>query len=206
MLRVTPESLLERLPASIRTAPHLVITADARIDNRDEVFDALGSPGAGRTKTPDSSLILLAYERWGVECVRRLLGDFSFAIWNTRERMLFCARDPFGCRPFYYFGDGARFLFASDLKGVLAGVDSPQLNEALIAAHLQMHTYYAQKTQTFYRGVLKLPPGHTMVVSGGGVEVHAAKRSAAPIQVGPANWFQRMPAAWRTRLGKRSPD
>src|SRR5580704_11609676 len=145
MLNATPESLHERLPASIRVASHLVITADARIDNRDELFDALGVPAAGRARTPDSSLILLAYERWGAECVRRLLGDFAFAIWDGRERKLFCARDPFGCMPFVYHYDGKRFVFGSDVKGVLARMESPRLYEAMIAAYLHMSTYHAEK-------------------------------------------------------------
>ena len=113
MLHVTPESLHERQPAGVRVAPHLVITADARIDNRDELFDALSVPGLERDKTPDSSLILLAYERWGPDFVKRLLGDFAFAIWDSRERTLFCARDPFGIKPFVYHRDRERFIFAS---------------------------------------------------------------------------------------------
>ena len=76
MLQVTPESLAERLPAGIRVAPHLVITADARIDNRDELFDALGAPTPGRSQTPDSSLILLAYERWGPGLSETIAGRF----------------------------------------------------------------------------------------------------------------------------------
>jgi asparagine synthase (glutamine-hydrolysing) len=169
MLHVTPESLDERQPAGIRAAPHLVITADARIDNRDELFDALGTPGPGRDRTPDSSLILAAYERWGADCVKRLLGDFAFAIWDSRERKLFCARDPFGCTPFVYFHDGARFIFASDVKGVLAGLDTRRLNEPLLAAYLQMKTYYAEKTMTFFEGIFKLQPGHSLTVTPAGI-------------------------------------
>ena len=171
MLHVAPESLHERLPASIRAAPHLVITADARIDNRDEIFDALGVPAAGRDQTPDSSLILLAYERWGAECVPRLLGDFAFAIWDGRERKLFCARDPFGCMPFVYHHDGKRFIFASDIKGVLARMESPRLNEPMIAAYLHMSTYHAEKRLTFFEEVVKLPPAHTLTVTSAGVRL-----------------------------------
>jgi len=167
MLHVTPESLMERLPASIRVAPHLVITADARIDNRDELFDALGAPRQGREQTPDSSLILLAYEKWGPDSVKRLLGDFAFAIWDSRERKLFCARDPFGCKPFVYHYEGKRFVFASDVKGVLARVESPRLNEPLLAAYLQMRTYHAEKKLTFFEEIVKLPPAHSLTLSAG---------------------------------------
>jgi asparagine synthase (glutamine-hydrolysing) len=166
-LHTTPESFHERMPASLRSVPHLLISADARIDNRGELFHALQLPSAGRTRTPDSSLILLAYERWGADCVKRLLGDYAFAIWDARERLLFCARDPLGCRPFYYHPGGRTFLFASDIRGVLAGVESPRLSEPLLAAHLQMRPYYARKTQTFYENVVKLPAGHTLLLAGG---------------------------------------
>ncbi|HEY4087306.1 MAG TPA: asparagine synthase-related protein [Bryobacteraceae bacterium] len=171
-LHTTPESFHERMPASLRAAPHLFITADARIDNRDELFHALSAPAPGRTQTPDSSLILLAYERWGVDCVKRLLGDFAFAIWDARERVLFCARDPLGCRPLYYCAGKDTFLFASDIKGVLAGVRSPRLHEPMLAAHLQMRVYYARKTQTFYENVLTLPAGHTLLLAGGGLRLN----------------------------------
>jgi asparagine synthase (glutamine-hydrolysing) len=160
MLHVTPESLQERQPASLRGAPHLIITADARIDNRDELFDALGVALAGREKTPDSSLILLAFERWGEDCPKKLLGDFAFAIWNTRDRTLFCARDPFGCKPFVYYHGARRFIFASDVNGVLALLESPRLNHPLLAAYLQMKTYYAEKRLTFFENVVKLEPAH----------------------------------------------
>lgn len=171
MLHVTPESLQERLPASLRAAPHLVITADARIDNRDDLFNALGVPAQGRDRTPDSSLILLAYERWGADCVKRLLGDFAFAIWDSRERKLFCARDLFGCVPFVYHFDRKRFIFASDIKGVLARMAAPRLNEPMIAAYLHMKTYHAEKRLTFFEEVVKLPPAHTLTLTSAGVRI-----------------------------------
>jgi asparagine synthase (glutamine-hydrolysing) len=171
MLHTTPESLHERLPASILVAPHLVITADARIDNRDELFNALGVPRHGREQTPDSSLILLAYERWGAECVKRLLGDFAFAIWDAKARKLFCARDYIGCRPFVYYHDGRRFVFGSDIKGVLTQIDSPKLNEPLLATYLQMRSFNAEMKLTFFEGAVKLLPAHTLTVSSGGVQL-----------------------------------
>ena len=162
MLHVTLESLHERLPASIRTAPHLVITADARIDNRDELFDALGAPRPGRSQTPDSSLILLAFERWGVECVKRLLGDFAFAIWDSRAAPINFAlpRDHFGCRPFVYHWDGRRFIFrVRHQRGSGADRIATIKTRPLLAAHLQMKVSYAEKTSTFFEEVFKIPRG-----------------------------------------------
>jgi asparagine synthase (glutamine-hydrolysing) len=171
MLHVTAESLQERQPASLRAAPHLIITADARIDNRDELFDALGVPRAGREQTPDSSLILLAFERWGEGCPKKLLGDFAFAIWNQRDRTLFCARDPFGCKPFVYYYGERRFIFASDVNGVLAVRESPRLNQPLIAAYLQMKTYHAEKRMTFFENIVKLEPAHIATLRAGELKI-----------------------------------
>ena len=171
MLHVTPESLYERQPATLRAAPHLIITADARIDNRDELFEALGVPLAGREQTPDSSLILLAYERWGEDCPKKLLGDFAFAIWNLRDRTLFCARDPFGSKPFFYCCGDGRFVFASDVNGVLAALESPRLNHPLLAAYLQMKTYHAEKRLTFFENVVKLEPAHTATLRAGELKI-----------------------------------
>src|SRR5205823_11977388 len=103
MLHTTPESLHERLPATLPGRPDLAITADARLDNRAELGDALGVPHPERAGLPDSALILLAYARWGERCPERLLGDFAFAIWDGRARRLFCARDPLGVKPFVYY-------------------------------------------------------------------------------------------------------
>ena len=93
MLWTTPESLHERLPL-LGSTGHLAITADARIDNRDELMKLLGIEAADPEQISDSQLILAAYERWGEQCVSRLLGDFAFAIWDRRKQSLFCARDP----------------------------------------------------------------------------------------------------------------
>jgi asparagine synthase (glutamine-hydrolysing) len=68
----------------------------------------------------------------------------------------------------YHF-DGRRFVFASDVKGVLAQLESPRLNEPLLAAYLQMRTYYAEKTLTFFEGIVKLPPAHTLTLNAGGI-------------------------------------
>src|SRR5271168_1237137 len=99
LLRTTRESQTERQPASLDG--HLWISADARIDCREELEKKLeqhGRGAAGRAAT-DSGLILRAYAAWGAECVQHLRGDFAFAIWDARKKLLFCARDHFGVKP-----------------------------------------------------------------------------------------------------------
>ena len=84
MLWTTPESLQERLPM-MSQAGNLVLTADARIDNRDELIVTLGLADRPPAEIADSQLILAAYEKWGERCPEKLLGDFAFAIWDGQR-------------------------------------------------------------------------------------------------------------------------
>jgi len=99
LLRTTLESFSERQPASLEG--RYWITADARLDGRPELLAELDRSGSDIGQSiPDSELILRAYAKWGSACVEHLRGDFSFAIWDARNRQLFCARDQFGIKPF----------------------------------------------------------------------------------------------------------
>ncbi len=109
MLWTTPESLHEKLPLTNKTRD-VVITADARIDNRDDLISALNMSDHLSETITDSEIIMAAYEKWGERSPEKLIGDFSFAIWDNRKNMLFCARDPIGIRPFYYYFDKKPFV------------------------------------------------------------------------------------------------
>jgi len=117
MLWTTPESLNETLPLA-NPAGNLAVTADARIDNRDELISDCGIRGPA-SNISDSQLILAAYEKWGEKCPEKLFGDFAFVIWDRRQQALFCARDGMGVVPFYYHSSRDAFLFASEIKALL---------------------------------------------------------------------------------------
>ncbi len=170
ILRTTPESLHERLPLVSETGD-LAITADARIDNRDELIAALGINGRPREEISDSELILGAYERWGEGCPERLVGDFAFAIWDGRKQLLFAARDQMGIRPFYYYHRSDRaFAFASEIKALLAVPEVPRrLNETRVADFLGLQ--FEDKAITLYQEILRLPPAHCMTVDRGGARL-----------------------------------
>ncbi len=160
----------------------LVIAADAWLDNRSELGKLFGIGPEDLPGTPDSALILRAYERWGDECPRHLLGDFAFAIWNPAEKSLYCARDHAGARPFYYCLRAERFVFASDIRGVLAGVQAPaELDEAYLAARLQDKAF-CHEDRTFFQSVRKLRPGHSLTVR---PERSAFKQNWFPEQAPP---------------------
>lgn len=169
MLRSTPESVHERQPC---TRTSLTITADARIDNRDELIRELDLTGSDARDLADCGLILRAYEKWGPDCVHHLLGDFAFAVWDARNRQLFCARDHFGVKPLCYFSGDDVFVFASEARGILA-VDALEfrLNEARVADFLVEELEGYDKVSTFYEGIFKLPPAHSMIVSDKGVKI-----------------------------------
>lgn len=162
MLWTTPESLDERLPLTNRTGD-LTITADARIDNRDELFIALGLNGESRRGISDSGLILAAYERWGEGCSSKLLGDFAFAIWDGRRQTLFCVRDHAGVKPFYYYQSARTFAFGTEIKALLSLAEVPRrLDQVRVADYLA--GLFEDQAITFYRDVSRLPAGHSLTV------------------------------------------
>jgi len=170
LLRTTCESAGERQPASLEG--RLWITADARLDCRRELISKIerGGRKIGRN-VPDSELILQAYSLWGAECIEHLRGDFSFGIWDARTRTLFCARDHFGIKPFYYAHLGKIFLFSNTLNCVRMHPEvSEELNDAAIGDFLLFGLNYDNATTSF-RDVQRLPPAHWLTVSASGLKI-----------------------------------
>jgi asparagine synthase (glutamine-hydrolysing) len=164
MLWSTPKTQHEKFPFT-NSLRDLVITADARLDNRDELFTLLNISHHDPT-TPDSKLILYAYERWGSECPAHLLGDFAFVIWDIKNQQLFCARDHMGVKPFYYYYSPQLFVCASEIKAILHVPGVPnQFNEKCIADYLVANM--DNKEQTFYEHIFRLPPGHNLIIKNG---------------------------------------
>ncbi|MCG6885597.1 MAG: hypothetical protein LJE74_00140 [Proteobacteria bacterium] len=165
MLCSTPESVNEALPFH-DPATGLVITADARIDNREELAAKLGLDRLLKDGAPDSQFILAAWCKWGPDCVAHLLGDFAFVIRDLREQRFFCARDHLGIKPFYYHCSDRIFTFASDASVLLQISDVPRrINEARIADYLVNPLEGIDKISTFYTAIHRLPPAHTLTVT-----------------------------------------
>ncbi len=121
--------------------------------------------------TGDTEVLLRAYEKWGKECVKRFNGIFGFAIWDSKEKELFCARDHLGVKPFYYMKEGDIFYFASEIKGILAARGGkPETNDPLLYEYLA-YGMYEHSEETFFKGVLKLPQGHTLLWKDGKITI-----------------------------------
>jgi len=125
LMRVTPEDAFDVQPLT-DMAGDLILVADCRLDNRDELATAFELPAPQLDRTSDSELILMAYKRWGEDCPRHLLGDFAFAVWNGRTKTLILARDHMGQRGLLFHRDGERFIFASDRTALWQHPDVPQ--------------------------------------------------------------------------------
>lgn len=125
-----------------------------------------------RTRT-DTEVIVHAYEQWGTDCVKRLRGMFAFGLWDQRRRRLFLARDRVGKKPLFYTRVGRRFLFASELQGLLADPAVPrQVDHQALDAYLSLG--YVPAPQTAFCDIKKLPPAHwlTLDLTSTGPTVH----------------------------------
>ncbi len=144
----------------------LSITANARIDGREDLIAKLPRPP--RTQD-DSELILLAYETWGDDCVKHLIGDFAFVITDNRSRRLFCARDHFGVKPFFFTHVGNDFLWSTKLNELRADPRvSDALNETAIGDYLVFGLNQDLSTTTF-RDIQRLPPAHSLTFENGSI-------------------------------------
>lgn len=165
MLWTTPESLQEQLPI-LNAAGNLVLTADVRIDNRDELISALQIQHYPAEKITDSDLILAAYEKWGEYCPKYLIGDFAFAIWDQRQQQLFCARDAMGVKPLYYYRFQETFIFASEIKALLTFPGVPcQINEAMVADYLAKILFCGRKEDSFYTDIRELRAAESLTIN-----------------------------------------
>jgi len=120
-----------------------------------------------RSKT-DSEVILHAYEEWGTECLSSLNGMWAFALWDEKKQQLFCARDRFGIKPFYYTEAGGSFLFASEIKALLAHTDvgkKPDDETLLTYLAWGVHDH---TEKTMFDGIYQLRPAHAVVVTPAG--------------------------------------
>ena len=164
MLRTTTQSLTEEQPCSLEG--EVWITADARIDGRADLIQTLKSQECGKLEAAtDAELILQAYRVWGEDCSKHLLGDFAFAIWDSRQQRLLCSRDPFWVKPFYYARVGNCFIFSNTLNCIRIHPEvSEKLNELAIADFLVFGGNQAPETTTF-ADIGRLPPAHNLIAS-----------------------------------------
>jgi asparagine synthase (glutamine-hydrolysing) len=143
------------------------ITYNGEVYNYLELREELVALGHRFRTTSDTEVVLVAYQAWGPECLSRLRGMFAFAIWDSRQRRLFMARDRLGIKPLVYAWDGQCLRFASELKGLLADPEVPRdLDRDALAEYF---TYLCiPSPRTIFHGIKKVPPASYLLCSADG--------------------------------------
>jgi asparagine synthase (glutamine-hydrolysing) len=141
----------------------LWITYNGEVYNYIEIREELVSLGYQFHSGTDTEVILKAYEAWGVGCLERFNGMWAFAIWDNQRKRLFCARDNFGIKPFYYFHDATKFIFASEIQAILASglVSRDILNESVYG--FLVFNFLPSFDKTFFKNIKQLEPGHYLI-------------------------------------------
>jgi asparagine synthase (glutamine-hydrolysing) len=165
LMRMTPEDQFDRQPW--RGASGSLITADVRLDNRDDVLARIGIPPREAMAWPDSRVLLAGWEKLGDNIWPMLRGPFAVAIWDPRSRTLTLARDHLGLNVVMWHRSDRFFAFATMPNGLFALDDVPrELSEEKLADFLVLN--HADHVTTVYRNVFRVPPAHVMQVKSDG--------------------------------------
>jgi asparagine synthase (glutamine-hydrolysing) len=143
----------------------------------------------------DTEVIVHLYEEFGPDCVRRMRGMFAFAIWDSRSDTLFLARDRIGIKPLYYMLTEEAFLFGSELKAIAVDESFQHYKQIdLTAVHAYLSFLCVPDPVSIYRGVFKLPAGHTLTLRNGRIQLDRYWDVNFEADYGPR------PDEWRERL------
>ncbi len=149
---------------------NLIVVFNGEIYNYIELKSELKKKKHKFKTKSDTEVLLHGYEEWQSDLPKKLRGMFAFAIWDKKAKTLFCARDNFGIKPFYYYQKDDVFLFASEIKSFL---EHPQfekvLNKELIGPYLSFS--FTPTTETFFKGVYRLDPGCSLTLKDGKITI-----------------------------------
>jgi len=149
----------------------LWIVYNGEIYNYIELREELKSRGRNFITQSDTEVILQAYEEWGRDCLSKFNGMWAFALWDSRKSELFCSRDRFGVKPFYYYWNGTDFAFASEIKALLQFPFVKTVpNDQVIYDYLVLGRSEG-KEDTFFRNIKQLEPGCNLTLSEKGLRV-----------------------------------
>jgi asparagine synthase (glutamine-hydrolysing) len=149
----------------------LQLIHNGEVYNYRELRRELERKGHRFRSTTDTEVVLSAYAEWGTRCVERFNGMWAFALWDGRRRRLFCSRDRFGVKPFYYRFEGGRFVFASELKAFAADPETRlDPNPAAVREYLDQ-AYLDHTDETFFAGIRRLPAAHSLTLDARGLRI-----------------------------------
>lgn len=167
LFRTLPEDAHDRQPLHSRDG-RLTIVADVRLDNREDLAAELGLPFADARQLCDAAILLESLDRWGEGALTRLVGDFAFALWDSRAQRFLLVRDFLGQRPLHYHSGRDFFAFASMPKGLHALAEVPyRPDEQLVAECLALIPH--QGPRSFFADIARVEPGHVVAVTRDGI-------------------------------------
>ncbi len=149
---------------------NIVIVFNGEIYNYKALMNELKKKKHKFTTKCDTEVLVHGYEEWGSDLPNKLRGMFAFAIWDKKNETLFCARDHFGIKPFYYYVNDGTFMFASEIKSFLEHPKfTKELNKELLAPYLTFS--FTPTTETFFKGVNRLNPGYSLTYKNGEIKI-----------------------------------
>lgn len=140
------------------------IVYNGEIYNFIELKEELIGKGHRFNSTSDTEVILHAYEEWDLNCLGKLCGMFAFAIWDRRKNRLFCARDRFGMKPFYYFVNRDVFLFGSEIKQLFYSKPVRKEPNDLMVYDYLAHGFTDHSIETMFKNIRQIPPAHYLTL------------------------------------------
>ncbi|MCX6273402.1 MAG: asparagine synthase (glutamine-hydrolyzing) [Bacteroidetes bacterium] len=143
-------------------ADNYVVTYNGEIYNYIEIGKELQAAGYQVSFQSDTEILLKAYDHWGVNCLQHFNGMWSFALYDRRNRILFCSRDRFGVKPFYYTTRNNLFLFGSEIKQLLAVTGHSRVNRRVLLDYL-VTGFEDHREDCFFDGISKLPASHYLL-------------------------------------------
>lgn len=152
---------------------HMITVKEYRghIRNWEELCERLELPLDLSREEREEKILIKAYETWGYEMADHMHGMFAFALWDDEERKLFCLRDHFGTKPFYYYEtEDGKLLYGTMIRQIMEQPEfKKELNEEMLQIYLSL-TYVAGEN-TFFRGLKKLMPGHYLIWQNGRLQI-----------------------------------
>lgn len=140
------------------------IVMNGEVYNFEEVRTELIARGESFVSKSDTEVVLKAFRAWGISCLEKLNGMFAFALHDAATEEVYLVRDRLGIKPLYYYDDGKRFLFSSEIKALLVHDVPRELDRD--ALNIYFRTLYVPSPKTVFKGICKVPPGHYVRVAG----------------------------------------
>jgi asparagine synthase (glutamine-hydrolysing) len=152
------------------TEGRYVIVFNGEVFNYVELREELLKKGYKFNTNSDTEVVLNSYKEYGEECLHKFNGMWAFAIWDKKEKVLFCSRDRYGIKPFYYYNDNERLIFGSEIKQILSTGINKEVNDDIIYDYL-IFNFIDHTEQTFFKNIFKLQAGHKLTIKGNNFKI-----------------------------------